>query len=365
MSKFFSLFGRHGFKTWLTFLLGTAIITGIVTLIWFISFIIGGILLATEITPHLVDFSLEDPESWEGLIKIAPGLIVGAILFFIITYLITLPFFSLLTSGLYSSVRENVFENRFSFGTFFSGGFSNWWRVLKQNFLYFLLFSPLVALFVLSIFFIIVDGLAIIGLLIILFLLLLTPFLLMGTLFAPAILITEKTGAFRSIATSFRLMFRSFGQVLLSFILIAGITFTLTLVLTLPVTLLTIVSDTEDSLITIFTTPYEYLVSTFVAVLSTFILFFRYHQLRPVLYPTDPGSGGTGGGTSPGGGEAIPVAQFLNKHEVQKPTLAKPTAQPAQPRKKQQTKAEQDQKGYPSSPFKAIPFPDEKPPTQK
>lgn len=374
MGTFFSLFGRHGFKTWLTYLLGAVITGSLIWIIWFIGLLIGGILLFAGILPIIAELSLEDPESWESLIEVAPGLIVGTVLFLIIMILITLPFLSFLNAGLFSAVRENVFENRFSFGTFFSGGFSNLWRVLKQSFLFFLLYAPLIALFFLSVIFLFAGDLQVLGLLILLLLLIIVPFILMGTMFAPAILITEKTGAFRSINTSFRLLFRSFGKVLLTFIAVAGTAFGLSILLILPVTLffLSITGDTDSSWTSVITTPYEYLVNSFITVLCTFILFFRYQQIRPVLFPADPGSEGTGGGTGgdfrqgTGGKEIISVTPFLDQHEAAKPGFTTPVSRPADPlRKDGDSKEKQERRGYPSSPFRAIPFPEEKPPTLK
>ncbi len=247
MGTFFSLFGRHGFKTWLTYLLGAVITGSLIWIIWFIGLLIGGILLFAGILPIIAELSLEDPESWESLIEVAPGLIVGTVLFLIIMILITLPFLSFLNAGLFSAVRENVFENRFSFGTFFSGGFSNLWRVLKQNFLYFLLYAPLIALFFLSVIFSLwrIFNLRVTYSLIFTYY---HSFYPNGNIFAPAILITEKTGAFRSIATSFRLMFRSFGKVLLTFMPLQGLPLPIDLlILPFTVLLLSITGDTDSS----------------------------------------------------------------------------------------------------------------------
>ncbi len=372
MGTFFSLFGRHGFKTWLTYLLGTMLTTGLLWLIWFIGLLIGGILFFASILPAIAEVSLEDPESWESLIEIAPGLIVGIVLFFGMMILISLPFLSFLNAGLYSVVKENVFENRFSFGTFFSGGFSNLWRVLKQSFLFFLIYFPLLILFIFSVIFLFIEGLQVVGLLIILLLLLVVPFVLMGTMFAPAIIITEKTGAFRSIATSFRLLFQSFGNVLLSFIAIAGTGFGLTILLVLPVTFFFHVVAGDAEWTSLFTTPYEYLVNTFIAVLCTFILFYRYQRIRPILYPTDPRNEEIGGGTEgdtrqeSSEEELISVTPFLDKHEATTPSFTQPVSKPLDPVKKGGDPEEKQKKrGYPTSPFRPIPFPDEKPPAEK
>ena len=351
MGTFFSTFGRHGFKVWLTYLLGAVITFSVLGIIWLIASFIGGILLFASTISYLEELDPESKDFLTQLEEIAPGAVLLILLFLLLMVLISLPFLSFLNAGLYSSVRQTVFENRFSFGTFFKEGFSNLWGVIKQSLLLCLLYSPLIVFLFFSVIFLLTDGLEMIGTVFLLISLIYFLFMTMGVMHAPAILVTEKTGAWKSVTSSFRLMFRSFGRVFLTLIAVIGSGIALSVLLILPVNLFAWIiadGDFDSPIAVLIRTPFERLFATFIAVFCTFVVFFRYQRVRPILFPGEV--------AAPQGQAAasLPPSKLNQPEPVQRQVpLSKPNTSVSK------RDPDKEKEAYPSSPFKAIPYPEE------
>lgn len=223
MGTFFSTLGRHGFKMWGTYLLGyffVWVLQGVATLLLYL---FG---LVTLLASVGISTSLTDTDGMEKALESAsPGLALGLLLFVFLYYLLLFLFQSFHSAGSTGMATEAVLDNSSSLSSYFRNGFRYFWKMFLQIILMGLLFLPALlplAAIDLGILFATEANSVVAYFLWALWALLLIAFLYFISLFlyAPFIMIAENKGPWESIRDSMRAARKSYGQNLITLLLL-------------------------------------------------------------------------------------------------------------------------------------------------
>lgn len=221
LASYLELLNRHGLKMWGSFMVGT--LAAAIPM-----FVITFILIFVIIAVGFAGLSGIDPFS-------SPNAILGAIFnpgFIIIGMLslLFILFLSLLTSAFTSAgsigvVADGIQQDRTTVGTYFRYGFRRLFPMLGLNLVLFLLAIPPMIPLIIGIFAFSTEAVWGIVLGIILLLLTVILYIVYGLIVfhAPTALIAEQKGVFESLSASFHAFRSKFGQVLLSAVILFGI----------------------------------------------------------------------------------------------------------------------------------------------
>lgn len=224
MSTYTEILNRHGLKMWGSFIVGS--LAAIIPMM--IVVVIGVILFVLIGFSAVAGLEHIDPlRDLEALLSafINPGTILIGLGFFAFLVLISLLTSAFTSAGSVGVVSEAILEDRSAVGTYFRYGFRRLFPMLGLHLVLFLLAIPPIIPFIIGIFFFatgeIWGGLfGIIGVLLTIIAYIAYSLIVMH---APTALIAQSKGVFESIASSFNAFYKKFGQVLLSGVILFGI----------------------------------------------------------------------------------------------------------------------------------------------
>ncbi len=286
MASYFKHLRRHGIKLYLSFFLGMGITT---VLLLGILWVLALVTIAGTDSFYLI-FSSDDnvaADAWEDLFT---NHLIGLIFFLMVASLLFLLYSTYNSAGIYSSLNQAVSENRFSIGSYFSGGLKFFGKMLGQWILIALITSPLFILFIIlsSVFISLLgeEGAILAFALIFIFSIPLALLLLLGFIHAPVILVSEQIGIWKSISYSWKLLFKKFGQVFLSVLFVVGVSFIMWFPVMIVNTFVTVLLGEIPG--AILSDLAQFFISPLITLLTLLFVFVRYKQnLRPVLFPQE------------------------------------------------------------------------------
>lgn len=297
MTLYLNLLKRFGLRMWGSFIVGTlASVIPYVVIILVATFLLitigvaGGLAGLSGIDP------MTDPEAVFSAI-FSPGVIVTALLFFLFYILVSLFVSAFTTAGSFGVVSEAIQEEKASVGAYFRYGFRRLFPMLGLMVVLFLLAIPPILPLVIGVFMLAAGKGWSIALGVMLFVLTFIGYIAYAliTMHAPPALIAEKRGVFESIAASFNAFQKRFGQVLLSGLILLGLSIAWSILSLLlkwgisganPLDPFAAASAGRNFLSTILLFP----VGLAMNVILVFTLVFRYlHVIQPA--PSGPGGG--------------------------------------------------------------------------
>lgn len=225
MTSYFDTFRRFGLKMWGSFIVGTLaaaipmVIIGLILVFALVAISLAGIAGAGG---SLDPFS--NPEAIFSTIFNPATMIIAIlmILFFIFVSMLTSAFTSAGSTGV---VSEAIQEGRATVSAYFRYGFRRLFPMLGLTIVLFLLAIPPIIPLVIGIFMFAAETGWGIALGIIFMLLTVLAYIVYGliVMHAPTILIAEQKGVFESLSASYNAFRKKFGQVLLSAVILFGI----------------------------------------------------------------------------------------------------------------------------------------------
>ena len=223
MSAYFDLWRRFGWKMWGSFLVGS--LAAAIPMVFLIIVAVFGIIAIGVTSVIGAGFDpLADPEDMFTAL-FSSGTIVVAILFFLFFLIASMLTSAFSYAGAAGVVTEVIQEQRASIGAYFRYGFRRLFPMLGLTVIMFLLaILPAIPAIIGVIFLAIAEGWSV-ALGIIFVLLTVLAYIVYGlmVMHAPIILIAERKGVFASLGQSFRTFYRRFGQVVLSALILFGI----------------------------------------------------------------------------------------------------------------------------------------------
>lgn len=224
MNTYTEILNRHGLKMWGSFIVGS-----LATIIPMMIVVFIGVILFFLIgRSALIGLEHIDPlRHPEELFKafINPGTILIGLGFFAFLILVSLLASAFTSAGSVGVVSEAILENRSAVGTYFRYGFRRLFPMLGLHIVLFLLTIPPIIPFIIGIFFFATEKIWGVLFGIISMLLTIIAYLAYAliVMHAPTALIAHSKGVFESISDSFNAFYKKFGQVLLSGVILFGI----------------------------------------------------------------------------------------------------------------------------------------------
>ncbi|RAL26775.1 hypothetical protein [Thermoflavimicrobium daqui] len=302
MQSFSSILTRHGFKLWLSNVLGL-ILSFIVYLISaLVLILIGGILFASSNSSALMGIltGMGGEPSEAQILGLFADIGVGLFIFFIFYLAMILMIASFPIGANYGVAIEAVTQNRASIGTYFKCGFKYLGKVIGQMLLIGLAFIPIFIIMFIVFASITTNSIgsgsedSFVVAFSLIFLLIFMIYMLLF-MHAPVILISEKTGVFRSLKLSVRLLMKAFGKVFVTGLLNVLAIVLLYVILFIVVGLSVEGNPNPISLLVIYLVFFP-----FFTILTILIIVYRYFKhLRPYLFPHHPGGGSANGNGYP------------------------------------------------------------------
>lgn len=224
LTAYFDLLKRFGWRMWGSFIVGSlAASIPMVILMIILVFAIIAIGVSSVIGAGAVD-PFSDPDALFSTI-FSGGTIIMTILFMLFFFFVSLLTSAFTSAGSTGVVSETIQEGRATIGAYFRYGFRRLFPMLGLSLVLFLLaIPPAIPLVIGIVLFAVAETWSIIlGVICLLLTILAYIIYSLIVMHAPAILIAEQQGVFASIAGSFRAFQKRFGEVILSGLILLGI----------------------------------------------------------------------------------------------------------------------------------------------
>lgn len=272
MGTYFKLLRQHGLKMWIANLLGffaTTVIVGIFALIIF------GILFGIAAASIGNALTVGDPEAiGEALVGMGVGILIAVLIGILLFTVLSLFIYSFVYAGSYAMVNEIVLDGVSSIGTYFRSGFRYLGRMFLHMFLLVLVLIPFsvpaIVGEVLSLISYFNDNdtgtliwriVAFIGWI-------LVVIASLGSIHGPVIMTAENKGAWESLTLSYKLIFKSFGKVLVTCLCLFAAVIVY-MIISLPATVTNMLAESQNNL------GLALLSLLFSLLLSLFVPFFQ------------------------------------------------------------------------------------------